>query len=165
LSTNPYDAPQASLEGTSTETAPPLWNPNAAACWSFFFTPVFGALLLTMNWRALGEKEKASASRIWVIASMVLMLLTVVVPFVGSDSVGVRLFTRFIGFALLISWYVASVRGQVQYVSEHFGDAYPRRGWIVPILCAIAALVALVFVASLFDTGEFRSMDGPVSSN
>lgn len=165
MSTNPYDAPQASLDGTSADAVPPIWNPNAAACWSFFFTPVFGAILLTMNWRALGEKKKASASRLWAIISLVLMLLSMIAPAVGGDSLGVRLFTRLVGFALLITWYVASVRGQVRYVREHFGEAYRRRGWLVPIICAIAAFAAVIFVVDSVSPRELRTLSSPVSLN
>jgi hypothetical protein len=164
LSINPYDAPQAPLEGMSTEVAPPIWNPNVAACWSLFFSPVFGAILLTMNWRSLGEEEKATTSRLWAIASLVLLLLSMAAPFVAGDSAGVQLAMDGIAFGMLISWYITSARSQARYVRERFGGVYPRRGWIVPIICAIASFAVLIFAVSLRIPGQMTTLDGPASS-
>ena len=36
-----------------------LWNPDAAACWSMLFTPLFGTILVIRNWEALGEPKRA----------------------------------------------------------------------------------------------------------
>ena len=43
---------------------PKLWNPEAAGGWSLIFNPVFGSILVLMNWQALGEREKIRSAQI-----------------------------------------------------------------------------------------------------
>ena len=53
------------MAGAPTKTATSsirLWNPNVASCLSLFFTPAFGAWLHAVNWRSLGENDKARQS-------------------------------------------------------------------------------------------------------
>ena len=65
MSIDPYAPPQTDLSAPAAELEnnPPLWNPNAAAMWSLLFSPVFGALVHMKNWQAMGEPEKAAASK------------------------------------------------------------------------------------------------------
>jgi hypothetical protein len=77
MDTNRYAPPKAELRDVvQGEAAPALWNPRAAAFWSFFlFTPAFGAFVQERNWRSLGEPERAFSSRVWGIAMLVLTLV------------------------------------------------------------------------------------------
>ena len=47
-------------------TGPSIWSPPAVVLWSFAFTPVLGACLQMLNWRALGEPDKAATSQVWL---------------------------------------------------------------------------------------------------
>jgi hypothetical protein len=152
---NPYAPPQSNVElaATPDALAPPLWNPNAAAILSLFFTPVFGALLHMKNWQALGEPQKAAASRGWAIGSAVFIVVWGIVSMFLGDSTTVNTFDRAAGLALLLSWYYGNGKPQTSYVLARFGKDYPRRGWAVPILIAlgvIAVLFMLFFVIALF---------------
>jgi hypothetical protein len=156
---NPYAPPQAKVADidqlVSGESAPALWNPNAAASWSLLFSPIFGAYLHTRNWEALGQPEKAARSKNWMIASIVCVALLAVVPLFLPDSKGVDALGRAGGFALLITWYYAMGKSQQAFVLGKFGKAYPRRGWSKPLLAAIGAVIALfviVFVVTLVVT-------------
>ena len=144
-------APEPALanDAPASDATPALWNPTAAACWCLIFSPVFGAFLHTQNWKALGNPERAAASRKWVIWGSVflvgLMLSSLIVP----ESSGLALIGRFGGLALLISWYYAIGKSQQTYVEERFGKCYMRRGWTMPIISAIGIFVGVVVVLSL----------------
>jgi hypothetical protein len=116
-----------------------LWNPNAAALWSVIFTPLFGAYLHALNWRALGDKEREEASMTWVFgagAMVLLMLLVEMVvtkPYNKGDSV-----SHTIEFIFLLAWYFLSGRAQAKLVKEKFGGSYPRKSWRQPLLMGLA---------------------------
>ncbi|QYF94921.1 hypothetical protein KY495_07015 [Massilia sp. PAMC28688] len=140
---NPYSAPQSDLSSkTDAFAGVPLWNPNAAACWSLLFTPVFGAILHMKNWEALGRPEKARESKNWAImAGVVLLVVTAFSAMAAPGSLGDRM-GNIVGIALLAAWYMSSGRQQVQLVKES-GD-YIKRGWGKPLLFAVLATVALI---------------------
>ena len=48
-----------------------LWNPNAAAIWSLFFTPIFGAWIHARNWKALNRQKEAR----WSMMAVFLYIL------------------------------------------------------------------------------------------
>src|SRR5262245_19635945 len=62
--------------------APPLWNPGAAAAWSFLFSPMFGSWLAARNWQALGERAHAKRQRWWIAATLVLAVANIWVPMI-----------------------------------------------------------------------------------
>jgi hypothetical protein len=153
---NPYAPPRAQVadidELASGESAPALWNPNAAASWSLLFTPIFGAYLHMRNWQALGQPEKAASSKNWIIGSLVCVLLLVIFTLFLPDSKGVDALGRVFGFALLITWYYAMGKSQQAFVLGKFGKTYPRRGWSRPLLAAVGGVIAFfafVFVVAL----------------
>ncbi len=144
---NPYAPPKADVEGVPGEAvaAPPLWNPNAAASWSLLFTPIFGTWLHWKNWVALGETKRAATARMWLIASMVFVVASMVLASAEARLAGP---VRLVNFAFLIAWYYTGAKPQVASVKERFGDGYPRRGWALPIMIAIGAIIgSLVVIA------------------
>jgi hypothetical protein len=150
MSINPYSPPQTDLSAPAAELEnnPPLWNPNAAAMWSLLFSPVFGALVHMKNWQAMGEPEKAAASKRWAIGIVVALIALVVLELAFPTN---RLFnaaSSFGGFGLLIGWYMASGREQVQVVSMRF-IGYPKRGWGQPLLYAVLAFIAFIVVMAI----------------
>jgi hypothetical protein len=116
-----------------------LWNPNAAALWSVIFTPVFGAYLHALNWRALGDREREEASMVWVFAGgallIVMLLIEVVMPksYNQGDSV-----SHTIEFAFLLAWYFASARAQARLVKAKYGGSFTRKSWRQPLLMGLA---------------------------
>jgi hypothetical protein len=148
METNPYAPPKAEVaDPVEDGTAPPLWNPGAAANWSLLFTPAFGAFLHMKNWEALGEPGKAAAAKKWIVVTLIVLaggpVVSAVLP--GNKSVDAML--RLMQFVLLIGWYFSSGRSQMQAVKSRFGKIYPRMGWGKPILIAVLALVGLVIYA------------------
>lgn len=149
-----YAPPKASVEDLAPTgvAAPPLWNPNAAASWSLLFSPIFGAYLHMKNWEALGNAEKAAASRTWVILTVVYMVVMLLLTFMLPESKGIGALGRVGGFAVLIGWYYQIGKSQQSLVLARYGKTYPRRGWTWPLLVALGALVAyfaLAFVVVL----------------
>lgn len=149
MSENPYSAPQASLDAPVNATLPaaPIWNPNAAACWSLLFTPMFGALLHMKNWQAMGKPDEARNAKWWAIGFAVATVLFWLASAMLPDAVLVAGLGRIGGFVMLISWYLISGRGQVQYVANNYGKAYAKRGWGKPFLCLFLVFCGIVVVA------------------
>ena len=155
MTTNPYAPPKAALDDVvpgPDAAAPALWNPNAAASWSLFLSPVFGAVLHMKNWQALGETKKAEQSRMWVIASVAFFGILAVAAALLPESKVVDLGARAGAFGLLIAWYTQSARPQARYIAGRFGTSYPKKGWGKPLLYALlcfAGYLAVVFVVAL----------------
>jgi hypothetical protein len=135
---NPYAPPRSSVDdgaglaARATEDAVALWNPNAAASWSLLLSPIFGGILVSRNWVALGRPDKAKITIAWVVVSG---LVHFVQLFVDAK------WNKFLALPLLLGWYFSDAKPQVRYVAERFGDGYPRRKWARPLLIALLALI------------------------
>ena len=147
MDTNRYAPPLAPVaDDILVEPAPALWNPNAAANWSLLFTPAFGAWLHMRNWQALGDEAAAARSRIWLQASLGMLVLWLLAALLFAEQLPPAL-DRIAFFVLLISWYFGSARSQAGYVKRRFGDDYPRLSWGKPIGVAIGVFVGYLLVA------------------
>lgn len=145
---NPYAPPKAQVTDVAAEgAAQPIWNPNAAASWSLLFSPAFGSFLQMLNWRALGESQKADDARGWFIVSLAMLAVYILIGVFASDAQAADAISRAVGFAYLLVWYFAAGRQQGKYVKERWGKDYPRRGWGKPILIAIGAFVGYFLIA------------------
>lgn len=138
-----YRAPQSSSFGSRTEETPALWNPNAAACWSLLFSPVFGAALHMLNARAMGDEELEKQNKffMWGIVAIILIAIPISIIFGVSSN--------FLGVALLGAWYGGVGRKQVALVREKYGADYPLRSWGKPILFGILGVAGLFLYSFL----------------
>jgi hypothetical protein len=145
---NLYAPPKSKLADIGhDDVSPAIWNPNSAANWSLLFSPAFGAFLHMKNWEALGEPAKASAAKIWVwVTLLVLAGIILAASFLPNPS-SLNGMSRAAGLVLLLSWYFASGRGQAQYVKSRYGKDYPRRSWGKPLLIGCLAAVAFLLFA------------------
>ena len=140
-----------SISAANTQPPPPLWNPNAAGCWSLIFTPLFGAYLHMKNWQALGELERARKSKNWAIGSLFFLITLVLSSVLLPDTKGIDGLLRLAGFGLVVSWYYSIGKSQQSYIAARFGKKYPRRGWSAPLGAALLGLLAfmlLIFVVA-----------------
>ena len=127
-------------ETQPTSQPPALWNPNAAACWSLLFSPVFGAFIHAQNAEALGRVEEAKSNRVWFYVSIgfyAVVCLTTFVPVIPDGLL------RVAGLALLLGWYFSLGRKQIAYVKETWRDGYERKPWKKPLLVAFGSLFGL----------------------
>jgi heme/copper-type cytochrome/quinol oxidase subunit 2 len=115
-------------------TAPALWRPTAVGALSLIFNPVFGSILILMNWQALGVKEKIRSAQLWLIISIIML---VVVFFIPSP------FGTVVSLTYLLVWYLSSAKPQANYIRERWGQAYPQRSWLWPLLIAVMAVATL----------------------
>ena len=115
-------------------TAPVLWNPEAAGGWSLIINPVFGSILVLMNWQALGIKEKIRNSQIWLIVSIIMLVIGFFLP---------SPFGTVVTLSYLLIWYFSAVKPQAKYIKERWGNTYPRKSWLWPLVIAIVALMIL----------------------
>jgi len=133
-----------------------LWNPNAAALWSVIFTPLFGAYLHALNWRALGDKEREEESMTWVFGAGALVLLMILIEVVTPPgySQGDRI-SHALEFAFLIAWYFTSARTQARLVKEKYGKSFPRKSWRKPLLMGLAGfgIYILLMIAIAAELG------------
>lgn len=124
-----------------------IWNPNAAANWSLIFTPAFGAYLQMLNWRALGESEKAASSQNWFYIGLGMLLVYFLMAVLISDPKAADGAVRGLGFLFLLVWYFSSGRAQGKYVKEKFGKTYARKPWGRALLIGFGAIVGNFIVA------------------
>lgn len=139
METNPYAAPNAPLvhEETVPVANPALWNPNAAGLWSLLLSPVFGSILLMKNWQAMGDERQVRSSLTWLLASLVILLVQIYVPFLA--------------LFYIIVWYLNFQRKQTDYVQAHWGTSYPRKGWGLPLLLGVLSLFAFGGLLAFLD--------------
>jgi hypothetical protein len=139
---NPYAPPTAAVADiASAEAAPALWNPTAAGSWSILFSPIFGAYLHMQNWKALGQPEKAAASKMWMFGSIAFFIILGFSSLFMPESQGLDGLARLGGLILLVVWYYTIGKSQQTYVTARFGKQYPRRGWALPMLTAIGLFI------------------------
>lgn len=128
-----------------------IWNPNAAANWSLLFTPAFGAYLQMLNWRTLGEPQRAAGSKRWFIIGLGMLVLYIVIALLVPDAQVSDRHIRSIGLLYLLAWYFVSGRAQAKYVKQKFGTTYARKPWGKALLYAVGAIVA--YLAIVFVVG------------
>jgi hypothetical protein len=148
-----YRTPQSNDAALNDSDAPALWNPNAAALWSLLFLPVFGATLHMLNARAMGDKDQIRQSQ-WalIILLVIFLLLPLVALFFNPKN-------NTFGLILLLGWYFAIGRRQVEAVKQKYGSNYPRRPWFKPLALAVLGMVA--YLAYAFIVGFMTSFIFP----
>lgn len=135
----------ATVSASETPVSPPIWNPNAAANWCLIFTPAFGAYLHMLNWRALGENDRAATSMKWFYVAIGLLVLYALIA-VTMQTAAEGL-TWLIGFVFLLSWYFGSARSQAKYVKEKYGGTYVRLPWGKPLGFALGGLLCFLVLS------------------
>ncbi len=125
---------------TTNKDNPELWNPNAAANWSFLFTMIFGALLHTRNWRVLGKEELAKKSMYWMYGGIGAVILYLLLPESGFDYV--------LLIGPLLAWYFTMGKSQNKYLKDN-NIEYTPKSWGKPIGIGIVALVLFCGISAM----------------
>ena len=122
---------ESSQKPTNQQVA--IWNPNAAACLSVLFSPLFGSVLVWRNYASLGMDKEAKKSKLWVIGCLVAMVFMW-----NSKNIS------FSYIALLIAWYLCDAKKQAKYIKDAFDVRYIKRPWRWPLGIATACLGVLM---------------------
>jgi len=134
---------------TNAEEKPPIWNPNLAAILSIPLTPVFGAYLHMLNWRELGEPQRAATSQKWFKAAIALAIGYIILPVATPDLKDVDVKMSLVGWVFLISWYLASARSQAKFVKEKYGTNYTKRPWGKALGIALLVILGYLVVSAV----------------
>ena len=148
MTDNLFAPPKALVADVADHTASPaMCNPNAAANWSLLFSPAVGAYLHTKNWDALGNDKKAHYSRMWMVATLVIVFGSTTLAVAFPQATAFDGLSRLFGVILLLSGYFSSGRAQAKYVKVQFGKDYPRKGGSKPLGFAIlVGVFYLIFI-------------------
>jgi len=138
--------PSSSLNDLTTEKNA-IWNPDAASNWSIIFTPAFGSYLHALNWRTLGENERARSSMGWFYVSLAMLAVYVLMGLSMTEAKGADAAARILAFLYLIVWYFSVGRAQAKFVKNKFGSDYPRLTWGKPLLIGVAAIIGYFIIA------------------
>lgn len=125
--------------------APALWNPVATFAWSVLFSWVFGTVLISKNWTALGRPDRAKRSLFWIVPVVPFIAVAVTLSFAGVEA---DFLMQGLGIGILTLWYAFDVQPQVQHIRENYGADYPRRGWAKPLSVAASLIVLFVLAAA-----------------
>lgn len=122
------------VDGT-VEYVPELWNPKAAAIWSFFLNPILGAWLHAHNWRELGFADKARKHMtfVWIVSAF--YFVTAVIAVLTGWQL--PLYTTVV---LWSGWFFSLGREQLDFVKNEVGEDYDRLGWLKPIVLTLVAV-------------------------
>ncbi len=121
-----------------------IWNPNAAVYWSLLFSPAFGSYLQMLNWRALGEPEKAETSQNWFHVSLGMLFVYFLMGRFAADSYVTDIAIRVTSFIILLVWYFSVGGDQSTYVNEKLGSSYTRKPWSKVVLIGVAGYVVVM---------------------
>lgn len=151
MSSNPYAPPQSEVSDVPAEVAsrPALWNPWSAVLWSILFSPAFGAFLHMKNWQALGQPAKAQTQKNWFIGVLAALIVLTMASVLVPESKVLDLLSKIGSLAMLLSWYYSSAKAQRALVLARFGQDYPRKGWLKPILAVLGVFIGLMVVAGI----------------
>ncbi|MDB4619360.1 TlpA family protein disulfide reductase [bacterium] len=118
----------AGTPGEATTSSIRLWNPNVASCLSLLFSPAFGAWVHAVNWRSLGENDKARQSMKWVWGIFIFILVDLMIDLSGQ-SFSIPLITHLI---VLLLWYFCFGKSQIKHVKAK-QTVYTKKSWVRPV--------------------------------
>lgn len=139
------------IRKSASADAPSFWNPIALSNWSFFLLPVFGAYLVTENYKAMGNTTEAKKSMDWLYISIAVILagwLLVGVSGGFSRTSSMYAFGIFVLAYLttFLVWNFRSARKQHRYILSVYGKNYARQPWGKVLAIGIAANIGYSFV-------------------
>lgn len=122
-----------------------LWNPEAAASWSFLMSPAFGMILHAMNWKRLGRPGWVIVSIAWAVVYVAATLLIALSTGSSNENEhhGQSLILH---YGALVIWYMLFGRRQTKLIRKRFGKTYQRRSWRKPLIIGLLCLVLQILL-------------------
>lgn len=140
-SQTPADPACSKVEQSCCQNEPGLWNPNAAANWSLVFTPIFGATILALNSKLLGDRRSYVHHCYWLVANSIAYAMAMAFSIQASlvDRESFVPLAIYLGSLLL--WYFAACRPEVSRVKDYYRSGTTRRGWLIPIIVGVGGRI------------------------
>lgn len=123
---------------------PGLWNPETAAVWSYFLTPIFGAYIHAKNWRALGRPDKAKDNILWLWATVAYIVVVALLPS-SPDSIAVNAICTVVGLGVLLTWYFSLAKPQARFITASFPRGYRKRPFMPVLLIGFSLEFAILY--------------------
>jgi len=139
-----YRSGALTLEGESAEPASTvplepgqaLWNPDAAAAWSLWVTPLFGTVLQWLNARTLRDADLARTSLQWVAVCAIATAFAMAHMLQHEQSVASLQVASSLLSPLACIWYIASGREHSKRIIACHGRRYRKRSIVLALVPA-----------------------------
>lgn len=122
-----------------------LWNPLAAVGWSMLLSPTFGAWLLALNWKRIGDNRSATIAAIWGAGFFVVAFLVDI--FEINRRLGASVNT-IVFYGYLSAFYFLHALKQIEYVQKRLLNVYSKRRWRYPLLIAFPIWLLIIFATA-----------------
>ncbi|WP_161974520.1 putative signal transducing protein [Piscinibacter terrae] len=123
-----------------------LWNPDAAAAWSLWVTPLFGCVLHLLNARTLRNPGMVRASLVWLTVCAAATGVVMTHMLRHEQSAAGLLVASSLLSPLTCLWYVFSARDQSKFIVERHGRKYRKHF----ILVALIPALLLYYLPAMF---------------
>ena len=121
-----------------------LYNPNTAGLLSLLLSPVFGAIIIRSNWRALGNEAAAKRSLCRAVGLVIAFVIIVLfVPQKAASSTSM---------ILLLGWYFMDCRSCQKHVRKHHPD-YQKKSWKRPLVLGIPICILSLLILGVLSSG------------
>lgn len=124
-----------------------LWNPDVAALWGLWLTPLFGALLVFVNARTLGGRKHVAVSFAWLAVCAIATAFAMGTMLARERSFESLAVATGLLAPLAALWYGYAAREQSRLIVERHGRRYARRSIIGPLIPALVLYVAPVVMS------------------
>lgn len=133
-----------------------LWPPVGATNMSLFVSPALSAWFHAANWEALGQGDKANASKVWFWVFVILELFWWITPR------EIEFYVAAPALVLLIIWYYVLAKTQQNHIKDIFGKEYRKLSFFSkPFWVAVGCKMVLVLAYfTIFSSMEFGMLFG-----
>jgi hypothetical protein len=126
-----------------------LWNPMMASVIGLFIGLPFCSYIHYRNWSALGFFDKATISKLWFQASVILLLASFFVPYYYPvfDAISTILV-----FCIFIAWYIVAGKEQEIFFKKNIDGHFKTKSLIGPAAVYVLMMATLITsIAYLYD--------------
>ena len=119
----------------------PLWNPDAAAFFAIFLTPVFASIIHFLNSRALQNQKLMRTATISLVTSVVITAIALYMAAFRGWSWVTMFHASLIASAYTLLWYFFAGHYQSKFIAEYCGTRYLKRGLMKFVLLAVICMM------------------------
>ncbi|ULJ69367.1 hypothetical protein MIS45_00330 [Wielerella bovis] len=128
------------VENEAEQSILQLWQPEIIMLLALIFSPIFGAWLVAMNWREIGEDADAQFNLYVVWGLIALALLMVLVSSVTGMVVS-PLLSVMVAVFVWACWFGLLGREQLNFVRNELDNVYEYKSWLKPIIVLLIGIL------------------------